>query len=217
MYYLKKYFYVLNGLAALIFYSFTIAPTVVQIDAGELATVQCTLGIAHPTGYPLFTMLGYLFSLIPLPFSKIFQLNILTSLYSATAISVFTYSSKFILDNLQSFQINKKSKIKRKKKKGQDNLPLKLENELADLSENIKVIASVFSGLILALSKTFWLQSTSVEVYSLHLLLISIIILSLLKAFVDYNKEKIILKYWMIFAITLALGFANHMTTLSIF
>ena len=109
---LKKYFYVLTGLFVFIVYLFTIAPTVVQIDSGELAAVQCTLGIAHPTGYPLFTMIGYLFSLIPLPISKILQLNILASVYCATAVSVFTYTSKFILDNLNSFKSYKKLKTK---------------------------------------------------------------------------------------------------------
>jgi hypothetical protein len=212
--YLKKYFYVLTGIAALIIYTFTIAPTVIQIDAGELATVQCTLGIAHPTGYPLFTMLGYLFSQLPLPFSKIFQLNILASLYSAAAVSVFTFTAKFILDNLQSFRIIKVSKTKPKKKKGHASTAQKEETKGLELTENLKIFTSIFSGLFLALSKTFWFQSTSVEVYSLHLLLISIIILALLKAFVNTENEKAISKYWLIFAITLAFGFANHMTTL---
>ena len=39
-----------------IIYWTTMAPSVVQIDSGELAAVQCTTGIAHPTGYPLFTL-----------------------------------------------------------------------------------------------------------------------------------------------------------------
>ena len=72
----KKYFYVLTGFFVLIIYLITIAPSVVQIDSGELAAVQATLGIAHPTGYPLFTIIGYIFSLIPLPFTKIYQLNL---------------------------------------------------------------------------------------------------------------------------------------------
>ena len=67
MEFIKKYYYILTGFAVFIIYLFTLAPSVVQIDSGELATVQATLGIAHPTGYPLFTMIGYLFSLIPLP------------------------------------------------------------------------------------------------------------------------------------------------------
>ena len=73
----------------------------------------------------------------------------------------------------------------------------------------------IFGGLILAFSKTFWFQSTSVEVYSLHLLIITLIILFLLKAFISsINNLKIF--QWIIFALFLALGFTNHMTTLLI-
>ena len=59
-----------------IVYGFTLAPSVVHIDSGELAAVQSTLGIAHPTGYPLFTILGYLFLRIPLFPSKIAEFSI---------------------------------------------------------------------------------------------------------------------------------------------
>jgi hypothetical protein len=55
----------LSGLILFIIYLITLAPSVVQIDAGELAAVQATLGIAHPTGYPLFTIIGFLFSKLP--------------------------------------------------------------------------------------------------------------------------------------------------------
>ena len=216
MKYLQKYYYLLVGFTAFVFYLITIAPSVIQIDTGELAAVQCTLGIAHPTGYPLFTMLGYIFSLIPLPFSKIFQLNILAALYCSAAIGVFTYTAKLILNNLSSFQFSKTSKVKAKKKKQSDKTQVPNTDTAFVLSEHFKIIAVIFSGLFLALSKTFWFQSTSVEVYSLHLLLITIILLALIKAFILSEKGKSISKYWIIFAIALALGFTNHMTTLLI-
>ena len=60
-YLLKKYYGILVSLIILAVYVYTLAPSVVHIDSGELATVQATLGIAHPTGYPLFTVVGYLF------------------------------------------------------------------------------------------------------------------------------------------------------------
>jgi len=66
----KKYYAVLTGLVVFIVYVTTLAPSVVEIDSGELATVQVLLGIAHPTGYPLFTLLGHLFSLLPFHFFK---------------------------------------------------------------------------------------------------------------------------------------------------
>lgn len=217
MKYIQKYYYILTGFIAFIFYMLTIAPSVIQIDTGELAAVQCTLGIAHPTGYPIFTIFGYLFSLIPLPFSKIFQLNLLAALYCAAAVSIFSLTVKLVLDNLAAFQFIKQSKEKSKRKKKDSNKNIQSDNTSNfELTETYKIISAVFSGLFLALSKTFWFQSTSVEVYSLHLLLIAIIILTLIKAFILSDSEKTISKYWLIFSVALAFGFSNHMTTLLI-
>ncbi|MFZ1518508.1 MAG: DUF2723 domain-containing protein [Ignavibacteriaceae bacterium] len=216
MKYIQKYFYVLTGILSFVFFLTTIAPSVVQIDTGELAAVQATLGIAHPTGYPLFTILGYVFSLLPLPFTKIFQLNLLAAIYCSIAITIFTYSVKFILDNLNSFQFFKTIREKSKKKKDSTKNEHHKSISVKELSETNKIIASIFSGVFLALNKTFWFQSTSVEVYSLHLLLISTIFLSLIKAFLSTDNEKQNKKNWLIFAAALALGFTNHMTTLLI-
>ncbi len=44
----------------------TLAPTVAGGDSGELITVAHTLGVAHPPGYPLYTLLAKLFTLIPI-------------------------------------------------------------------------------------------------------------------------------------------------------
>ncbi|MBP1631636.1 MAG: hypothetical protein H6Q15_2529 [Bacteroidetes bacterium] len=217
MKYLQKYYYILTGFISFVFYLLTIAPSVIQIDTGELAAVQCTLGIAHPTGYPLFTILGYFFSLIPLPVTKIFQINLLAALYCSAAVSVFTFTAKIVLDNWNSFQFIKDSKEKNKRKKKESGKVVKpASSSTVELSEPFKIISAIFGGLFLALSKTFWFQSTSVEVYSLHLLLITLIILALVKAFLLSDKESSISKYWIVFAITLALGFTNHMTTLLI-
>ena len=214
---IKKYYYIVTGLFVFIIYLFTLAPSVVQIDSGELATVQATLGIAHPTGYPLYTMIGYLFSLIPLPFTKIYQLNLLAALYCSAGISVFIYTAKLVLDNLTSFSFTKviAARSTKEKKKGKQ-AQKKVVQQTFTLSEITKIVLSIAGGLILAFSETFWMQSTSVEVYSLHILLINLIILFLLKAYLYKPKEKSDLKVWLIFSIVLALGFTNHMTTLLI-
>ena len=115
---LKKYYAILTGIIVFIIYLTTLAPSVVEIDAGELATVQVMLGIAHPTGYPLFTLLGYLFSLIPFHFSKIYQLNLLTSIWCSLAVTFFVYTCKFILDNLSVFEFSNRVRLKQEAKKG---------------------------------------------------------------------------------------------------
>ena len=213
---LKKYFAVLTGIFVFIIYLTTLAPTILQIDAGELTTVQALAGIAHPTGYPLFTMIGYLFSKIPSPFSVAFQLNILAAIWCSLGVGLFTYTSKFILDNPDKFQFAKKTQVKKSQAK-QKNQQKTTKGNLV-LPESIKYAASIGGGLFLGLSKTFWFQSTSVEVYSMHIFLVSLIIFVLLKAFTSPETEKVfsLKNKWIILAIVLALGFSNHMTTLLI-
>jgi hypothetical protein len=63
------------GLVGLLYF-LTAARDIVVGDTGELITAAVSLGVPHPPGYPLFTMLGHLFNL--LPFSSIpFRVNLL--------------------------------------------------------------------------------------------------------------------------------------------
>src|SRR5262245_48960660 len=69
---------------ALVTYALTLYRTVPGGDSGELILAAQTLGVAHPPGYPLFTMLGKLFSL--LPFSTIaWRINLLSAVCDAGA------------------------------------------------------------------------------------------------------------------------------------
>ncbi|OGU71501.1 MAG: hypothetical protein A2V93_08950 [Ignavibacteria bacterium RBG_16_34_14] len=215
MEFIKKYYYLLSGLFVFIIYLTTLAPTVVKIDSGELSAVQTTLGIAHPTGYPLFTIVGYLFSLIPLPFRDIYKLNLLAAIWCTAGTSVFVYTTKFVLDNINSFHITRKEpqQKSKKKKKIKD---AKTSIQAFSIPDDKKYIAAIGGGLILAFSRTFWMQSTSVEVYSLHILLVSLIILFLVKGFVEKNSSTKFSRNWILFSFFLALGFTNHMTTLII-
>ena len=55
----------LAGVIPLTVYVATLTPTVAGGDAGEMITVAYLLGVAHPPGYPLYTLLAKLASLIP--------------------------------------------------------------------------------------------------------------------------------------------------------
>ncbi len=61
----------------------TLSPTVVGGDSGELITASHVLGIVHPPGYPLYTLLGKLFSLLPLGPGVAFRVNLLSALCDA--------------------------------------------------------------------------------------------------------------------------------------
>lgn len=212
MNFIKNNFVWLSGFILFIIYLITLAPSVVQIDAGELAAVQATLGIAHPTGYPLFTIIGFLFSKLPLPFSTIFQLNILASIWCASAVVIFILAIK----NISTKEIqNLPSKPEKKSRKKMD---VRIENLDSPIPEIIKTTAIIFAGFVVGLNKTFWTQSTSVEVYSLHAFLICLIIFFAIKAYQsNYSGKFFSFKNpWLLLSIALALGFANHMTTLLI-
>jgi hypothetical protein len=74
----------LSGLAALAVYLRTLAPTVVGGDSGELVAVAATLGVAHPPGYPLYTLLAHAFT--RLPFGEVaLRVNLLSAVCGALA------------------------------------------------------------------------------------------------------------------------------------
>jgi hypothetical protein len=49
----------LGASCILVVYVLTLSPSIAGGDSGELVAEGCTLGIAHPPGYPLFTLLVY--------------------------------------------------------------------------------------------------------------------------------------------------------------
>ncbi len=202
--FLKKYYAEITAVLAFIIYNFTMAPSVMEIDAGELATVQTTLGIAHPTGYPLFTILGYLFQKIPLPLSPIYKANLFAAFFCALGIWIFIKFSVLILKH--SLNVGALPQ-QTKRKKGSKNS----QHAIEKLSDTVIIFSAVCSGIILAFNKTIWTQSTSVEVYSLQIFLIGWIIFTVIKA---YFRSEDKLTNWAWFGFVLALGFSNHMTTL---
>ena len=74
----------------LLIYRVTVMPTVVDQDSGELATVCHVLGVAHPTGYPLWALLGRGFDLLPLGGTTAFRVALLSAFCTAAAGAVLT-------------------------------------------------------------------------------------------------------------------------------
>src|SRR6266478_9356922 len=78
--------------AAGVLYFVTAARDIVVGDSPELITAAVTLGVAHAPGYPLFTMLGHLFSLVP--FGSIpFRVNLFSVTCDALTIGVVYFSA----------------------------------------------------------------------------------------------------------------------------
>jgi len=59
---LYHFYAAIVALATFWIYVKTLAPTVSFFDSGELISAVHSLGVAHPPGYPLYVLLGWLFS-----------------------------------------------------------------------------------------------------------------------------------------------------------
>jgi hypothetical protein len=79
-------------LLSLAMYGITLCPTVGFIDSGELTAAAWTLGIVHPTGYPLYTLLARLAALVPLG-SVAVRVNLLSALAASAASFVLYHAA----------------------------------------------------------------------------------------------------------------------------
>ena len=93
----KYYFAVLAFIISLAVYIKTLAPTVTWGDSGELITAAYTLGVAHPSGYPTYTLLGKLFTFIPFG-SIAWRVNFMSAIFAAFGI-LFLYLVLYKMTN----------------------------------------------------------------------------------------------------------------------
>ena len=76
----------LTGLLAFLVYLRTLAPTVMWYDMGELTTTSYVLGIAHNTGYPLYILLGKLFTFLPVG-DVAYRVNLMSAVFAALTVA----------------------------------------------------------------------------------------------------------------------------------
>src|SRR5262245_63683496 len=77
----------LTALVALIAYIVTLDPSLPTGDSGELITAARVWGVAHPPGYPLYTMLGHVSMWLPFG-SPALRMNLLSAVLDAAAVGV---------------------------------------------------------------------------------------------------------------------------------
>ena len=86
--------------SALALYGRTLAPSVATVfdDSLEFQLVCPTLGIAHPTGYPLYTLLGKFFTLIPLG-DAAYRVNLMSAFFAALTVVLIYLIVRVLTDN----------------------------------------------------------------------------------------------------------------------
>ncbi len=132
----------LGGLS-LVLYTLTLAPSVVRLfdDSLEFQLVTYQLGIAHPTGYPLFTLLGKVFTFLPIG-NIAYRVNWMSAVFGATSVGLI-----YLLIWQVTGQFNKTAEPP-------DNL--------------FRHVGAMSGAIFLALTPIFWQQATIAEVYTLN-------------------------------------------------
>lgn len=138
--------------AALGVYLSTLAPTVLEADSAEFQFVAWLPGIAHPTGYPLYTLLGWLW-LHLLPIGEVaWRMNLFSALWAGITVVLTYFVARCLVD-----------------------MTFPQTPGLA------RAMAAMVATGTFAVTQTFWSQAIIAEVYSLHVLFVAAILWLTLK------------------------------------
>ncbi|MCX6695235.1 MAG: DUF2723 domain-containing protein, partial [Candidatus Altiarchaeota archaeon] len=77
--------------ASLIVYYATLSPGIYAGDSGDFITAAYTLGIPHPAGFPIYTILGKIFTLIPYG-NVAFRINLMNAIFTALTAAVLYHT-----------------------------------------------------------------------------------------------------------------------------
>ncbi len=148
------------GCCVAVLYLLTAAPGVQYTDSGELAAACTTFGVAHPTGYPLFTLLGHAWSLLPWS-SPIAGLNILAALLVASGVALTYFVARVLVARVAPTR---------------------------DVRAHDLVAAG--TALLVGCSATVWAQATSIEVYALNFVLLAGTLYATLRSIESDNHHR---------------------------
>ncbi len=185
-------------LASFAVYFYTLAPTLTLEDSGELAVASDYLGVPHPPGYPIWTLVTWFFQWIfhwvtynghPNP---AWSVGLASAVAGAAACALLALLvSRSGADLLRSIPA--------------------LTDKIGFRTENVLCAAAGISGgLLLAFSPVLWSQSVIVEVYSLNALF-QMGVLLLIYMWMCRPKNDALL---YVAAFLFGLGLTNHQTLL---
>jgi tetratricopeptide (TPR) repeat protein len=130
-------------------YAWSAAPNVTLLDAGEFIVAAQHFGVPHPTGYPLWTLLAWLFQLLPLG-NPAWEVALFSGLVGALAVGL----AAGLVSSMMRWLFPQFGKV------------------------TVLLSAWGWAGLF-AVCEPMWSQASIAEVYTLHALLTGFFLLML--------------------------------------
>ncbi len=175
--------------AVLLGYCLTLAPDLTLQDAGELAVGSYYAGVPHPPGYPVWTILTWLFTVL-LPFSNIcWRVAVSSAVFGALSAGLVALmvsrGGSMIMEGIEALQ----------------RIPRRQEN-------GICLVSGFVGGNLLAFNGFFWSQCVIVEVYPLSVLSLMGVLVCLMRWLYAPHQKRYL--YWGAFLFGIC--FTNHQT-----
>jgi hypothetical protein len=189
---------VLLGSTSLFLYVVTLLPGIGEADTLEFQVVAAKLGVAHPTGYPLYILLGKLFTFLPVR-TVAWRVNLSSAVFgAATVVTVYGVLRRLLVP------------WARRKIGGKGATSSELTGHESAYGELVAFLAA----LALAFSATFWSQAIIAEVYTLHNLLVALLLGLLLGSVEGPGRvDGTEVRRWYAICFLIGLSLTNHLTT----
>ncbi len=173
----------------LFFYLRTLPATNIGFaDSDELLTVGYHLGVAHPPGYPLYILLLFLFTHLPLGLSVATKGHLLSAFLGSLSLA-FVFATCWQIVDYWTRKVVKKSFWS---------------------TPGGKLLIAFVSTSFLGASFLFWQYSTITEVFALNNLFVSVIIYLLVLGLLQ--PEIITAKWWIRLSFLFGLALSHHQT-----
>lgn len=180
------------------------APGMLFGDGGELQFAAWTAGLPHPTGYPLYMLLGWgwthLLDTLGLA-TPARAMNLLSVLLAACAVGLTYLLTRALIE-------------------------LAVGQSVQGAPRSAQRLAALIAALTFAMTPTFWSQALVTEVYALHAVFVALLLGLSLRWLRDLLREKAPetapgltfrsrpARPLMVLALLLGLSLAHHRTTL---
>jgi len=181
---LVRWGYPLLGASLVALYARTAAPGPTFSDGPEIVTAIVTLGVIHPTGYPLFTLVAHAFvKLLPLDVQPCVKVSLLNALCAGAAAVFTAHVARSV-----ALLVRPSPEGEKPGRPGAD-------------------IAGLYAGLLLGTSPLVWDQVRIPEVYPFHLFLAAWALFSVIRFEVTRLPRFLVMA-----ALAIGLGLAHHVT-----
>lgn len=181
---LVRWGYPVMGALLVALYARTAAPGPTFSDGPEIVTAMATLGVIHPTGYPLFTLVGWAFlQVFPLDVQPSLKISILNAIFAGGAAIFTAHVARSV-----AWLVAPGTGSERQGRPGAD-------------------IAGLAAGVLLGTAPLLWDQVRIPEVYPFHVFLASWALYGLIRFEITRRARLVVMS-----GLAIGLGLAHHVT-----